>query len=138
MSDIPAGWALAHELTGHSGLVGHVAWSPDGSRLASAREDGFAIVWDVARGQAVRVIRTRGQVSAVGFSPDGGKLAVGIDEHDRTTFPTPRMEEELAVLDSPEDGPLPPEVDELLGSYDAAAEWHGAEDAPAETIPWKP
>ncbi len=33
--------------TGHTGNVNGLAWSPDGSRLASASADGTIIIWDV-------------------------------------------------------------------------------------------
>ena len=45
---------LAQTLTSHKDEVWHVAFSPDGRRLASASTDGTAIVWDVVDGSELR------------------------------------------------------------------------------------
>ena len=45
---------LAQTLTAHKDEVWHVAFSPDGRRLASASTDGTAIVWDVVDGSELR------------------------------------------------------------------------------------
>jgi tetratricopeptide (TPR) repeat protein len=53
-----------------------VAWSPDGSRLATASEDGTALVWDARTGQPALVLRGHGYaVFSVCWSPDGERLA---------------------------------------------------------------
>jgi len=68
-------------LQGHDGPVWSVAYSPDGSRLASGGQDGAVIVWDLARGEAGAVLRGHtAQIRAVAYSPDGSRLAsVGLD-----------------------------------------------------------
>lgn len=48
---------LAQTLTAHRDEVWHVAFSPDGRRLASASKDGTAIVWDVVDGAELRLGR---------------------------------------------------------------------------------
>ncbi len=40
-----------HTLTTHAEAVWGVAFSPDGTRLATASDDGTARIWDVATGQ---------------------------------------------------------------------------------------
>jgi DNA-binding beta-propeller fold protein YncE len=66
------------------GILGFdgVAISPDGSRLASAAQDGMVTVWDAATGQiALNLKGHAGAVSGVAFSPDGQRIAsAGRDE----------------------------------------------------------
>ena len=69
-------------LTGHSDAVHFVAYSPDGTRLASASSDGTVKIWDVITGQELLTLpgRTRETVpermrAVVAYSPDGGRLA---------------------------------------------------------------
>ena len=66
-------------LTGHDGAVQFVAFSPDGTTLASgAAWDGKIKVWDVATRQNIATLQgdQRG-VFSVAFSPDGTRLASG-------------------------------------------------------------
>lgn len=65
-------------LTGHTGKVFSVAFSPDGKLLASGGNDNTIRVWDVASGEQLQEFtgHTDGVVS-VTFSPDGKTLAGG-------------------------------------------------------------
>ncbi len=63
-------------LEGHGAWVGSVAFSPDGTTLASGSSDGTAKLWDVASQEEIATLYPHGyQVSSVDFSPDGTILA---------------------------------------------------------------
>jgi WD40 repeat protein/tRNA A-37 threonylcarbamoyl transferase component Bud32 len=60
-------------LHGHTSLVRHCAFSPDGTILATAGADGTVRLWDTHTGKVSRVLEC--QAEKVAFSPDSSTLA---------------------------------------------------------------
>ena len=64
-------------LKGHTGRV-LTAWSPDGTRVATADDGGAVRLWDAQTGEAQNVLADhKGPVNAIAYSPDGNWLATG-------------------------------------------------------------
>jgi WD40 repeat protein len=61
----------------HDGIVSAVAFSPDGTRLATASDDGRARVFDTATGSEICRVTQDARVHAVAFSPDGKWIVTG-------------------------------------------------------------
>ncbi|KAJ5708179.1 hypothetical protein N7488_007980 [Penicillium malachiteum] len=73
--------ACLQTLEGHSSSVYSIAWSPDGSRLASGSSDNTVRVWDPTTGQSVSTLEGHGSsVYSIAWSPDGSRLASGSDD----------------------------------------------------------
>jgi WD40 repeat protein len=71
----PAG-RVESRLTGHGALVNSVAWSPDGTSVASASSDHTARVWSTAKGECAAVLTGHADdVNSVAWSPDGTRVA---------------------------------------------------------------
>jgi WD40 repeat protein len=64
----------------HNGVVYAAAFSPDGTRLATASKDRTARLWDTATGREQVRLEHGGPVNAVAFSPDGALLATASDD----------------------------------------------------------
>jgi YVTN family beta-propeller protein len=66
------------QFEGHTADVRSVAFSPDGTSIATASYDGTARLWNVATGEALRVFEGHaGGVVDVAFSPDGRQMVTG-------------------------------------------------------------
>ncbi|GKT52382.1 vegetative incompatibility protein HET-E-1 [Colletotrichum spaethianum] len=73
--------ACLQTLEGHGGSVRSVAFSGDGTQLASASYDETVKVWDAATGQCLRTLEGHSHgVSSVAFSGDGTQLASASDD----------------------------------------------------------
>jgi WD40 repeat protein len=75
------GGAELQSLSGHTGLIARIRFSPDGSEVATASDDGTIRVFD-ARAGGTRVVLAghHANVRDVAFSPDGQRVAsVGFD-----------------------------------------------------------
>jgi hypothetical protein len=62
----------------HTSWVTSVAFSPDGSKLATGSIDSTARIWDTHSGTLLHTLHGHTSwVTSVAFSPDGSKLATG-------------------------------------------------------------
>ena len=57
------------------GRVSAVAVSPDGAWIVTGTEDGEIVVYETESGRELRAISAGGEIQALAFFPDGGKLA---------------------------------------------------------------
>jgi eukaryotic-like serine/threonine-protein kinase len=69
-------WSSRKVIQGHEGVAKFLSWSPDGQRLAGSPVESRAVVWDIEKGSVEQTVGVR-NVSAIRYSPDGGRLAVG-------------------------------------------------------------
>ena len=68
-------------LTGHTGPVNSIVFSPDGNTFASASDDNTARLWDAhTRQHKASFVGHGDDVNSVAFSPDGKTLASGSDD----------------------------------------------------------
>jgi WD40 repeat protein/tRNA A-37 threonylcarbamoyl transferase component Bud32 len=66
---------LLCEMEGHANSITSLAFSADGTRLASGSRDQTIGLWDLGTGRRVATLRGhRGWVGAVAFKPDGTRL----------------------------------------------------------------
>jgi WD40 repeat protein len=66
-----------------------VAFSPDGTLIATASGDGTARTWETATGRQITTFAGHNRtVSAVAFSPDGTLIATGSDDNTARTWDT--------------------------------------------------
>jgi WD40 repeat protein len=89
-------------LTGHTGYVENVTFSPDGRYLATGSWDKTAKVWDAANGEELASFavpasgRTDAPLSVV-FSPDGRYLATGSDDNNVRLWDIAARREFIAI-----------------------------------------
>ncbi|MFV0526306.1 MAG: NB-ARC domain-containing protein [Acidimicrobiales bacterium] len=73
---------LLATLTGHTDSVWGVAWSPDGTHLATTSRDGTVRIWDPTTGTTITTLTGHtASVWGVAWSPDGTHLATSSHDH---------------------------------------------------------
>ena len=104
-------------LRGHTDRITDIAFSPDGTQLATSSMDGTIQIWDALDGARIRTITGHSAgVRSIDYSPDGTLLASGSDDRtaklwnvadgslERTLFPL--MEARVVEVRFSPDGSL--------------------------------
>lgn len=73
-----ASMQIIREFPEHSRAPYSITFSPDGSLLASAGDDGTVRFWNMETGENVKTIRTGQEAMAIAFSPDGELIAYSV------------------------------------------------------------
>lgn len=77
MEEVGAHWYESGDPRRAGPTVGEVAFSPDGTRLVSTTEDGYAVVWDLTRRGLWVPVEGFGVALDIAISPNGRTMAVG-------------------------------------------------------------
>jgi eukaryotic-like serine/threonine-protein kinase len=88
-----ASWREMGRLIGHEQWVNSIKFSPDDSLLATASDDRSVRLWSSKTFKPLLRIDASSEVVAIGFSPDGKRLAMG-DGNDVKIYPV-----DFSVLD---------------------------------------
>lgn len=92
---------LQKTLTGHSGSVWAIAFSPDSKRIASGSSDATIKLWDATIGNLQKtLVGHSGSVLAVAFSPDSKRIASGSSDKTIKLWDVPKSLKASRLLGS--------------------------------------
>jgi WD40 repeat protein len=123
--DVQTGEAVLPPFRGHEGDITDVAFSPDGSMLATTGDDGTLKVWNPSTGDLFTTVSGEGDVWGPSFSADGTRVAAAwLDEGTvRVLDPvTGRMVRTVSRLASPMDAALDPDGGRIAVSVSESTE----------------
>ena len=73
---------LISTLTGHTGTVRTLAFSPAGTTLATGSDDDTVMLWDAKSGVLIKTIgEHESYITTLAFSPDGTSLATSSEDN---------------------------------------------------------
>ena len=85
------------DLGADTDLINAVAFSPDGKRLASVKDNGGISVWDFATGQELLTL-PGGSARVLAFSPDGKRLVTGNSDGSARVLDASSGKESLSLI----------------------------------------
>ncbi len=83
--------SLIQTFAQHTDYISQVAWSPDGTRLASAGYDGAIYIWEVATNQSTLFWHGTLRLTTLNWSPNGSQLAFGGENSTFEIQPVPEI-----------------------------------------------
>jgi WD40 repeat protein len=84
-------------LSGHEQLCDAIAFSPDGSQLATGDQGGTVKIWDAASGQELLSLGSGGVIHNLAYSPDGARLAAANEDGTLTIWDPTAGQEALSL-----------------------------------------
>lgn len=95
-------------LSGHTNSIVSVAWSPDGSYVATGSFDYSAVVWHAVSGERMHVLRGySGHIHSVAWKPDGSEVLTATEDGTMRIYSlSARLDFEIDGLRSREREPI--------------------------------